>query len=124
MFVCFVPITANRIQNTIDPDNPSFGLYLGVVLFANLNGLGNSAVFGMTDEIKGVVKAHCCGGDHVHVVLDEFEEDYEEQVLQEPDAKGLTISIELGVSAASSTGAASGVNSAFVEIALLDSEDL
>ena len=47
------------MQNWIEPDNPSFPLYMAYVIFANLNGFANAIVYGLNDGMKDTLR-ECC----------------------------------------------------------------
>merc|ERR1712070_295175 len=69
MFICFFFPSINRIHNTVDPQHPSFALYILTVAFSNLNGVANALVFGMTSGMAGDIQRECCPGALAHHAL-------------------------------------------------------
>eukprot|EP00164_Ancoracysta_twista_P000108 GFYU01000156.1.p1 GENE.GFYU01000156.1~~GFYU01000156.1.p1 ORF type:complete len:321 (-),score=53.01 GFYU01000156.1:123-1085(-) len=52
--------TINRIQNSLDPDNPSFFLTVLHVVFMSLQGFFNFLAYGMTAAVRRHIRAALC----------------------------------------------------------------
>jgi len=62
MFFGFIFGSINRIQNAIEPENPSVALYCLATFFLNVNGFLNAIVYGLNVSIQNDIRK-CLGWD-------------------------------------------------------------